>query len=196
SGIAGPAGLLPLGAELSGSGASFATSAAAGVGNSIAAASRSLSRIETDYANLLALASSLERMARDEIGRLSGERPNDLQTIENNKKQCDLLSILANGFSKLAAALMEYSECRQPILAGKAKKIADDLSVQFEVWWIKNAGEAIDWAVRIPTLIASIAALGWAGADMKFGTAAVSALIGGPNVIAAIKAVAKRTKRP
>ena len=32
--------------------------------------------------------------------------------------------------------------------------------------WNKNAGEAIDWAVRIPTLIASIAALGWAGADM------------------------------
>ena len=56
--------------------------------------------------------------------------------------------------------------------------------------------EAIDWAVRIPTLIASIAALGWAGADMRFGTAAVSALIGGPNVIAGIKAVAKRTKRP
>ena len=156
---------------------------------------RAPSRIEADYINLLCLAISLERMARDEIGRLSGERPNDPHTIENNKKQCDLLSILADGFSRLAAALMEYSEGPQPLLAGKAKKIADDLSAQFEVWWKNNAGEAIDWAVRIPILTASIAALGWTGANMTFATAAVSGLIGGPNAIAAIKAAWKRKKR-
>jgi len=156
----------------------------------------SLSRIETDHANLLVLAISLEKLARDEIGRLSGERPNDPHTIENNKKQCDLLSIFADGFARLAAALIEYSERPQPLLAGKAKKIADDLCVQFEVWWKKNKGEAIDWAVRIPTLTASIAALGWTGANMTYATAAVSALIGGSKVVAAIKATTKRRRRP
>jgi len=154
-----------------------------------------LSRIETDCANLLALAISLEKLARNEIGRLSGERPNDPHTIENNNKQCDLLTILADGFARLAAALTEYSASPQPLLAGKAKRTADDLSIQFEVWWEKNRGEAIDWAVRIPTLTASIAALGWTGANMTYATAAVSALIGGPKVIAAIKAATKYTKR-
>ena len=162
-------------------------SATAGVGSFAAAADvvtfsatatspiTSLSRIETDYTNLLSLAISLEKMARDEITRLSSERPNDPHTIENNNKQRDLLSILADGFAKLAAALIEYAERPQPLLAGKAKKIADDLGAQFEAWWKKNAGEAIDWAVRIPTLIASIAALGWAGANMTYATAAASA---------------------
>jgi hypothetical protein len=62
-------------------------------------------------------------MAREEIGRLSGERPNDSHTIESNKKQCDLLSILVDGFAKLAAALMEYSERRQPILREKPRRL-------------------------------------------------------------------------
>jgi hypothetical protein len=78
----------------------------------------SLSRIETDYANLLSLARTLEKMARDEITRLSSQRPNNPDTIERNNKQCDLLSILADGFAKLAAALMEYAGDRQPLLAG------------------------------------------------------------------------------
>jgi hypothetical protein len=150
------------------------------------------SRIQSDYTNLLSLAISLEKMARDEIDRLCGERPNDPRTIENNNKQRDLLLILADGFSRLAAALMEYSERPQPLLAGKAKEIADDIGAQFEVWWKKNAGEAIDWAFRIPTLVASIAALGWTGANMTFGTVAVSALVGGPKVITAMKAARKR----
>ena len=72
----------------------------------------SLSRIETDYASLRLLAISLEKMARDEIARLSGERPNDPYTIESNKKQSDLLSILADGFAKIAAARIERrSDC-------------------------------------------------------------------------------------
>jgi hypothetical protein len=45
-----------------------------------------MSRIETDYANLLSFAMSLEKMARDEIARLSNERPNDPYTIESDKK--------------------------------------------------------------------------------------------------------------
>jgi hypothetical protein len=61
---------------------------------------RSRSRIETDYADLLSLAISLEKMARDEIARLSSERPNDPFTIESNSKQSDVLAILADGFAK------------------------------------------------------------------------------------------------
>jgi hypothetical protein len=102
---------------------------------------RGTSSIESDYSNLLALAISLEKMARDEIERISSEHPNDPLTIENNTKQRDLLSILAEGFSRLAAALREYSERPQPLLAGKAKEIADEMGAQFEVWWKKNAGE-------------------------------------------------------
>ena len=83
---------------------------------------RAPSRIETDYTSLIFLAISLERMARNEIERVSGERPNDPQTVENNKKQCDLLSILADGFARLSAALVEYSERPQPLLLGKAKQ--------------------------------------------------------------------------
>jgi len=153
----------------------------------------SLSRIEADYAELLSFAILLEKMARDEIIRLWSVRPNDPHTIDSNKKECDLLSILADGFAKISAALVEYSKQPQPILAGKAKEIVDEVAAQLTAWWKKNAGEAIDWAVRIPTLIAGLAALGWAGADMTFATAAVSALVGGPKAIAAIKA--SRRKR-
>jgi hypothetical protein len=155
---------------------------------------RWLSRIETDYAHLLFLANSLERLARDEIAQLSGERPNDPYTIESNKKQCDLLCILADGFAKITAALIEYAKQPQPLLAGKAKEIVDEVAAQFKLWWKKNASEATDWLVRIPTLTASIAALGLAGADMTFATVAVGALVGGPKVITAIKRT-KRTKR-
>jgi hypothetical protein len=45
-----------------------------------------ISSIERDYTNLLSLAISLEEMARDEIVRLSSERPNDRIKIENNKR--------------------------------------------------------------------------------------------------------------
>jgi hypothetical protein len=63
------------------------------------------SRIETDYVNLLFLAISLEKMAREEMARLSSERPNDAYIIESNRKQIDLLNILADGFAKIEACL-------------------------------------------------------------------------------------------
>jgi hypothetical protein len=152
-----------------------------------------MSRIEADYANLLSLAMSLEKMARGEIVRLSNERPNDHYTIESNKKQSDLLSILADGFAKLAAALVEYSKQPQPFFAGKAKEVVDEVAAQFNAWWKANGAQVIDWGIRLPVIIASTGLLGWAGANMTVATTAVSALVGGPNVITAIK---KRTKRP
>jgi hypothetical protein len=154
------------------------------------------SRIETDYANLLSLAISLEKMARDEIARLSNERPNDPHTIESNKKQSDLLSILADGFAKLAAALVEYSKQPQPFFAGKAKEVVDEVAAQFNAWWKANGAQVVDWGIRLPVIIASTGLLGWAGANMTVATTAVSALVGGPNVITAIKVAKKRTKRP
>jgi hypothetical protein len=47
-----------------------------------------------------------------------------------------------------APALMEYAEGCQPLLAGKAKKIADELGAQIDVWWKNNASDVItlgDW---------------------------------------------------
>ena len=155
-----------------------------------------LSRIETDYANLLSLAMSLEKMARDEIVRLSNERPNDPYTIQSNKKLSDLLSILADGFTKLAAALVEYAKQPQPFFAGKAKEVVDEVAAQVNVWWKANGAQVIDWGIRLPVIIASTGLLGWAGANMTVATTAVSALVGGPNVITAIKVAKKRTKRP
>jgi hypothetical protein len=124
-----------------------------------------MSRIETDYANLLLLAISLEKMARDEIAKLSNERPNDPYTIESNKKQSDLLSILADGFAKIAAALEEYSKDPRPFFAGKAKEIRDWVGAQLKAWWEANEAEARDLCVRLPIFIASIGALNLVGAS-------------------------------
>jgi hypothetical protein len=155
-----------------------------------------LSRIQSDYSNLLSVARSLEKLARDEIERLSGERPNDPKAIEDNHRQRDLLSILADGFSRLAAALMEYAGDRQPLLAGQAKKIADELGAQIEIWWKKNAGEAIRWGAGISTLVAGVALLGWVGVDTTVGTTAVTAIITGQKAVGTtIRAVKKFTKR-
>ena len=154
------------------------------------------SRIQSDYTNLLFLAISLEKMARDEIARISNERPNDLYTIKSNKKQSDLLSILADGFAKLAAALVEYSRQPQPFFAGKAKEVVDEVAAQFNAWWKANGAQVIDWSIRLPVIIASTGLLGWAGANMTVATTSVSALVGGPKVINAIKVAKKRTKRP
>jgi hypothetical protein len=155
----------------------------------------SLSRIETDCAYLLALAISHEKLARDEIGRLSGQHPNDPHTIENNKKQRDVLSILADGFARLAAALMEYSEGPQPLLLGKAKQITDEIGARLKAWWNANAAEATDWCIRLPTITASIGAPGLVGADMSFATPLIGVIVGGQKAATVIKAVTKRRKQ-
>jgi len=151
-----------------------------------------VSRIEADYPNLLFLAISLEKIAQDEIDRLSGA--NDPDTIESNKKQADLLAILADGFAKIAAALEEYSKDPRPFFAGKAKEIRDWVGAQLKAWWEANEAEARDLCVRLPIFIASIGALNLAGADMHFATAAIGASVGGKNAIAAIKAAWKGHK--
>jgi hypothetical protein len=135
-------------------------------------------------------------MAREEITRLSSERPNDPDTAKRNRKQIDLLYILADGFAKIAAALEAYSKDPQPLLAGEAKEIVDWVGAQFRAWWEANAVEARDWCIRLPIITAAIGALGSAGANMTVATTAVTALVGGPKVVAAIKTATKRRKRP
>jgi hypothetical protein len=46
--------------------------------------------------------------------------------------------------------------------------------------------------MRIPVFVGGVAALGWAGANMLVGTAAVAALVGGPKVLEAIKARSRK----
>lgn len=45
----------------------------------------------------------------------------------------------------------------------------------------------VDWAVQIPVIAGGVALLGWAGADTTISTAVVSAIVGGPTVVEAIK---------
>jgi hypothetical protein len=149
-------------------------------------------RIERDHTYLLWLAISLEKMARDEIDRLSGA--NDPDTIEHNKKQIDLLSILADGFAKIAAALQKYSKDPQPVLGGKVKEIADWLGAQIQAWCEANDTEARDWFIRLPVLGISLGALGLTGADMTVATTVVSAIVGGPKVISTAKALLPRRR--
>jgi hypothetical protein len=149
-------------------------------------------RIERDHTYLLWLTISLEQMARDEIARLSGA--NDPDTIEHNKKQIDLLSILADGFAKIAAALQEYSRDPQPVLAGKAKEIAGWVGDQIQAWWEANDTEVRDWCIRLPVIGVSLGALGLTGADMTIATTVVSAIVGGPKVIPTAKALLSRRR--
>jgi hypothetical protein len=151
-----------------------------------------ISRIATDYPALLSLARSLGRMAREEIERLEGARPNDTERAEINRRQCDLLTILADGFARIAAALEAVAEDpHQALLLGKASEIVQEVGEQLTAWWKSNAAEAIDWAVRIPVVVGSIPMLAWGGADMTVGTTMVGVLVGGQKVV---KVLTRRRK--
>lgn len=74
---------------------------------------------------------------------------------------------------------MEYAEDRQPLLAGKAKKIADEFGAQIDIWWKKNASEVIRWGAGISTLAAGVALLGLLHVDTPVSTTAVTTIITG-----------------
>jgi hypothetical protein len=146
-----------------------------------------ISRIATDYPALLSLARVYERMARDGIDKLDSERPNDPERAEANSRQRDLLTILADGFARIAAALEAVTrEPRQPLLLGKASEVVREFGEQLTAWWKKNATEAVDWAIRIPAFAGSLPLLAWAGADMTIATAAMGAMVGGEKVVAVL----------
>jgi hypothetical protein len=143
---------------------------------------------------LLLLATSLGRMAYGEIKKLDDERPNDPATISKNEKQRDLLLIFAQGFDQIAAALAALTDRpTSPALLTRVNSVVSRIGNQVNDWWGKNGAEAIDWGVRIPVFTASIATLGWAGADMTVATAAIAAIVGGDKVVEALKA-AKKSK--
>jgi hypothetical protein len=136
-------------------------------------------------------------MAREEIERLEGARPNDTERAETHRRQCDLLTILADGFARIAAALEAVAkEPHQPLLLGKASQIVQEVGEQLTAWWENNAAEAIDWAVRIPVVVASIPLLAWGGADMTVGTTMVGALVGGQKVVRALTRQRKSKRSP
>ena len=91
---------------------------------------------------------------------------------------------------------MEYAEGLQPLLAGKAKKIADEFGAQIDVWWKKNASDVIRWGAGISTLAVGVALLGLVDVDTRVSTTAVTTIITGQKVIGtAIRAARKRAKR-
>lgn len=148
--------------------------------------------IERNGAHIFALAISLERMARNEIERLENEYPNDPQIIERHKSQRELLTIFAEGFRNIAEALEAVGQNQyQPVFLGIAAKIIGGVAAELSKWWDKHAAEAVDWAIRLPILTASIATFNLAGADMTYGTGLAAAAVGGEKVIQALEHLRK-----
>jgi hypothetical protein len=146
------------------------------------------SRLEHDHAELLLLATSLGRMARNEIQKLDSEPPNDPETIATNNRQRELFHIFADGFEQIASALTALSnKPTEPVLLSNASDIVNGVGKQINAWCRKNAADAVDWGIRVPVMAAGVAVLGWAGADMTIATSAVAALVGGPKVLSIIK---------
>jgi hypothetical protein len=120
--------------------------------------------IERERSQLLLMAASLARMARNEIEGLDGERPNDPSSISRIRKQLEILEIFANGFEQIADALGALdANPTEPFLLGKASKIVSDVGNQINNWWKTNGPEAVDWGMRIPFFVAGVSMLGWVG---------------------------------
>jgi hypothetical protein len=147
----------------------------------------------SDCDELLLLACSLARLANDEISRLDDERPNDPVTAAKNKKQRELLVIFANGFDRIAMALTASARhANERQFLAKVREVVDSVSSEINSWWKKNGADAADWGVRLPVFAAGVGMLGWAGANMTIATTAVAAMVGGPKVVEAIRALKKR----
>lgn len=144
------------------------------------------SRIVRDHANICSLAASLARLAREEIEKLKASPANHPETIERQKKELELLNIFANGFEEIVRALSSFEVGDTKALA-KVEKAVLSVGRQVERWCSENASQMVDWAVRIPVIAGGVALLGWAGADTTISTAVVSAIVGGPTVVEAIK---------
>lgn len=148
--------------------------------------------IEKNCAELLTLALSLVQLARDEIEELDRERPNDPIVCERNQGQRELLLTFADGFDRIASALRDLlPNPSEPLLLGKAREVVNSIGQEINIWWTKNAHEAVDWCMRIPALGIGVGVLGLAGADMTVATSAIVALVGGPKVIDVVRSKKK-----
>jgi hypothetical protein len=146
-----------------------------------------LARLEQDHAELASLAFSLSKLAASEIEELDHELPNDPEVISRNRKQRELLVILADGFKKIATALDRVGDnSSEPMHLGKAANVVTRVATQVNAWWETNKNDVMDMSVRIPAFAAGVAALGWAGANMTVATSAVAAMVGGRRLIASM----------
>lgn len=152
----------------------------------------STSNIVRDRAEILQLAVSLAQMAKDEIERIRLAPANHRETIERQKRELELLSIFADGFDQIAQALLQFDAIAQDENSlDRVQKVVAAVGKQFDLWWKDNAAQAVDLAIKIPVFVGSVAALGWAGADMTVGTSAVAVLVGGDKVADVIKGFKK-----
>jgi len=149
-----------------------------------------LSAIKDNHHNLFLLALAFEYQAREGIQklRLDNKGRNDPTTIERNNEQIELLTILADGFAQIAAALNDVAENPdQSVLLGKPREIARAISERSQAWWKNKGVEAIDTSGRISLFIAGVAVLGGLGADTTAGMAFLAAIVGGPKVAKALR---------
>jgi hypothetical protein len=151
--------------------------------------------IQRDHASIMVMARAYERMARDGIKRLDNERPNQAEAIERNAREREMLSILAEGFAQIAAALEAFAkDPSQPVFLGRAQAAVNWVSEQLTLWLKANGQEAIGWAIKIPVFAASLPLLGWGGADMTYATIAMGAMLGGADVAVALAGRRKKSK--
>ncbi len=145
-------------------------------------------RFNRDGAALKDLSATLAKLARNEIAALDAERPNDPDAAARNRRFRDLIVMFAEGFERIALAITAAMEApHEPVLLGRVKVIVDEVGQQISQWFRDNAADVADFGIRLPTMVAGVAALGWAGANMTVATTAVAALVGGPKVVQMLK---------
>lgn len=152
------------------------------------------SSVARNHQEILQLALSLSKMAKDEIEKIRLTPANHQETIERQAREIELLTILAEGFDRIAQALLKFgTERKDGSSLVRVEKIVASVGKQVDDWWQRNSIQAVDWAMRLPVFVGSVAALGWAGADMTIGTSAVAVIVGGEKVADVVKGL-KKTK--
>lgn len=149
--------------------------------------------IEKNATYYLLLARSLERQALDEIEKLKGQRPNDARGLERHERELDLLSMFAAGFAEIAAALEAVlTDQDQPVLTGKALAVAKTFADKLSAWWEAHGDGIVLSGVQIGLVGAGVAMLGLLNVTPNLAASIVGALVGGKEVVAAIRAYTKR----
>lgn len=142
-------------------------------------------RIGQNPGEILALAISLEGLARHRIDVLRGA--NDPEAIERNKDELDLLEKLAAKLAEIAAALQDYGNNPQPLFLGRAATVVNGLADLLRGWLEGHKAEAADWLVRLPTIALATTMCSLAGANMLVATTTIAGLVGGEKALRALQ---------
>lgn len=129
------------------------------------------------------------------MGSREAERLNDpdSDTAARNKRERDLLSTLADGFAQIAAALALLQEDpNQPVLLGRAADVARAVGEKFRLWWEHNGEATINLGAKVSMLGAGTALLGLLDVDVNLGASLAGGLVGGKDVVAALKRKLKK----